>query len=98
MRLTILDGLRASIEVEVSNLSGRGMHLRIPCDIPPGTLVRIDSDDALYLGEVCHCRPVEGHYEAGIKLDQVLSGLSDLEKLNQNLIKEEKEQRELASR
>jgi hypothetical protein len=98
VRLTILDGLRASIDVEVIDFSGRGMRLRMPCDIPLGTVVRIDGDNSLFLGEVCHCLSVEDHYEAGIQLDQVLTGLRDLEKLNENLIGEESQKPKLVSR
>jgi len=97
-RLTILDHVRASLRAEVMDFSGRGMRLRTSFEIPMGTAVRIDIEDSLLLGEVCHCVQVDDHYEAGIKLDQVLSGLHDLEEINRNLVGEENRKTELVSR
>jgi hypothetical protein len=85
------------MRAEVMDFSGRGMRLRTSFDIPAGTAVRIDIDNSLLLGEVCHCVQVDDHYEAGIKLDQVLSGLCDLEQINRNLVGEQDRKTELIS-
>lgn len=63
---------------KVRNASGGGLGLVVKMEISPGTALRIEWEDALVLGEVMFCRPLENGYFVGVQLEQMLRGLSEL--------------------
>jgi len=80
--MTLLDGSGARLDAVAVELSGRGMRLAVDLPIAPGTPVRIETSDALYLAEVCYATHLDNlMWQIGLKVDQVLSGLSDLSRL-----------------
>lgn len=79
-QVTRLDGEGGEFGCEVADISRGGLRLRMTEFIPPGGLVKIEFRDVLYLGEVCRCDEVEGHYEAGVKFEHLLN-LASLAKL-----------------
>lgn len=62
----------------VTNASGRGVGLVAPQEIPPGTAIKIEMDDALILGEAVYCKNQGPSWLIGVELNQVLTGLSEL--------------------
>ncbi len=77
--LTVLDdaGVRV-VAARGVDLSGRGMRVRAPIAVAAGSAVKVETQDALFLGEVCHCALEGESYVIGLDLDQALSGLLDL--------------------
>lgn len=74
MKLQLLDSGR-EIEGQLHNFSGGGLGVEVAEPISLGQVVLICLDDALVLGEVCHCRPVEGEskkFRIGLKAGQFL--------------------------
>ena len=61
------------IEACVQDMSGSGLQVRAPSPVPRGTPVKIDSRNALMLGEVCRCEPEDDAYRVGIHLSQTTS-------------------------
>jgi hypothetical protein len=62
----------------VKNVCSWGMAIEMPCPAPPGTLLQIEFDDGVALGESIHCREAAGSYYVGITLDQALKSLANL--------------------
>jgi len=75
-----------ALAVEVS---GNGMRLILSRPLPIGAAVKVEPDDSMILGEVCYCQPRSGGFLVGLKLNQVLSNLEQLAKLNRRLLGEE---------
>jgi hypothetical protein len=72
--MTLLDGSGARLDAMAVEFSGRGLRLAVDSAVPPGTLVKIDTPDALYLAEVCYVNAQEsGWWTLGLKVDQVLA-------------------------
>ena len=72
------------------NASLSGACFRTQREIPPGSLIRVEADDALWLGEVVHCSResapvfVEA-YLIGTSFEHSLIGLSQLQRTLQRL-------------
>lgn len=80
--MTLLDGSGTRLDAVAVELSGRGMRLAVDLPIAPGTPVRIETSEALYLAEVCYATHLDNlMWQIGLKVDQMLSGLSDLSRL-----------------
>jgi PilZ domain-containing protein len=63
---------------EIRNVSEGGTQVRLAERVEPSTLVRIEYDDNLLLGEVVYCRPDQSSWLAGIKVEHGLFGLAGL--------------------
>lgn len=87
--LTILaePGVRIVAATAVE-LSGRGMRVRAPIAVEIGSAVKAETRDALFLGEVCHCKWDGDAYTIGLDLDQALTGLLELARCNEMLTDE----------
>jgi hypothetical protein len=77
------------IAAHATQFSGRGLRLVLKQPVPTGTLVKVQSDDWLMLGEVCYCRKERLNFVAGLQLEHSLTGLQELEKLNRKFLSEE---------
>lgn len=69
------------LQSRLLNLSGRGLTLLSERQLPAGTPVRVNLNDAVLLGELCHCTKADGGYLCGIKLEQALTSVGDLSQL-----------------
>jgi len=85
VRVTALGTYRRKMDGIAVDLSGRGLRVLLPDPVDLGDALKIELEDTLLLGEVCYCSPREYGYMVGIEVDQVLSGLADLARLNQAL-------------
>jgi hypothetical protein len=66
MRVTLLDPSHKEIEAFVIDVSGGGLCLRLPCRIPAGTPVKVETPDVLLLGDICYCATDEDGFRAGV--------------------------------
>ena len=89
-RVTVLRGARPVLEARILNVSGRGMRIALPSPVPVGAPLKIEIGDALILAEVAYTTQNAGSIQAGLKIDQVLSGLSELMRLHQSLLREQR--------
>jgi hypothetical protein len=69
----------------VLDISKRGLCLLLPEPVPAGTPIKIDSQDALILGEVSYCAPQNDAFRVGLMVKHRLAGLAELHRLNQAL-------------
>ncbi|MEO7145371.1 MAG: PilZ domain-containing protein [Bryobacteraceae bacterium] len=88
VEVAILTEPRSQCVGRILDTSGRGLRLVLPFAVTLGAAVRVDSPDALLLGEVCHCGPADDGFTVGLVLDQTLTGLGDLVRLNRSLLGE----------
>jgi hypothetical protein len=70
-------------------ISGSGMRLLLNRAIPVGAAVKAETEDSMMLGEVCYCEAQAIGFLVGLKLNQVLSGLGELARLNRRVMGDE---------
>jgi hypothetical protein len=94
LRITLLSSDGAGdqpIPAQLIDWSDRGMRLLTDQALAPGTPVRIDWQDQLVLGEVCHCQPATPTgFSIGLRLHQMLNGLDRLRQLSRRLMGDER--------
>jgi hypothetical protein len=56
------------------------MRLLVDRALPPGSLVKVEAEDALLLGEVCYSLASNPGFEVGVQLQHSLIGLRELAK------------------
>ena len=67
----VLDG-------QIRNVSEGGTQIRVSEPLPPFTLVRVEYDDNLLLGEVVYCQPDGSGCLLGLRIEHGLFGLTAL--------------------
>ena len=75
----------APVEAVCTDISLCGGCFRLPAALAAGTLVRIEAGDALWLGEIVHCRPEQDGFVVGMHFEHALMGLSQLQRTLQQL-------------
>ena len=70
------------------NFSGTGLGLLLESGIPPGTAVKVETEDILLLGEIMYCDPRGDKFTAGLELQHALYHLQDLGRLSAALFAE----------
>jgi hypothetical protein len=71
-KLTRLEGDKQIFDCEVADISRGGACLSLPEFIPPGSLVKIEFQYQMYLGEVCRTQEVGGQFISGIKFERMI--------------------------
>jgi hypothetical protein len=84
--LTILGRYSRDADTHVSacmvTISGRGISLTTESSVPVNSAVRLDVNDNILLGEVCHSRQTgPSAFICGVRLEQALTAVGDLSKL-----------------
>lgn len=69
------------ISAMVDNVSEGGIRLATSIALTPGLFLRLRLDDSTLFGEVRYCCPWVGGYLAGLYVERVLVGNSDLSRL-----------------
>ena len=79
---------------ELVDSSAGGLRLLAAHPAPPGTPVRIELADRLALGHVCFSQPEPGgQFSIGVRVTQVLAGLTSLRRLASRLMGESRSER-----
>ena len=60
------------------NVSEGGTQIRLDEPLPPSTLVKIEYEDNLLLGEVIYCQQEQSGWLAGVRIEHGLFGLTAL--------------------
>jgi len=63
---------------EIRNVSKGGTQLQLDQPLGVGSLLKIDYDNNLLLGEVMYCQQEETSWIAGIRIEHTLTGLTAL--------------------
>jgi hypothetical protein len=78
IRLTVLGELGWSGSAQLVCMSEGMATVRCVQPLKSGAAIRLDSSDALMLGECCGCRGGEHGYEARIVVHQIIPSITDL--------------------
>jgi hypothetical protein len=89
VELTVLGSEKTGGPAQAIDFSGHGLQLVLHRPIPVNAAVKVEGDDWMMLGEVCYCRQEGIHFVAGLKIDQTLDNLHELDELNKNLLSPE---------
>jgi PilZ domain len=82
VQVTLLKSPDDRFKAQTIDRSGRGMRLLVPHELPPGTTLKIETDDTLLLAEVCYCNPVNSErFAVGVEVSQSLQLTPQLRKL-----------------
>jgi hypothetical protein len=87
-RVTILDEKQEHFPARVIDLSGKGLRLGAPRGIASGTLIRVDLQDSILLGEVSHGTEQGSEVQIGVQIEHVLTNLQQLERLRESLLEQ----------
>lgn len=79
----------AHLSASMVNVSGRGISLTTEFSVPVSSAVRLDVNDNILLGEVCHSRQTgPSEFICGVRLEQALTAVGDLSKLVSGIMDE----------
>jgi hypothetical protein len=70
------------------NISGKGARLQLSQTLPLNTMVRIDTSEAIYLGEVCYCFEESGVWQVGVQMEHSIPLGHGLRNLSERLREE----------
>lgn len=59
------------------NVSAHGMRVQLEKVLVPGTCLEVSTSEAMLLGEVCYCIPLQGRFEVGVDVEHSLVDLKD---------------------
>lgn len=76
--VTIVEPPGQRVSGKILNLSEGGTQIRLEQPLKPSTLVQIDYDDNLLMGEVIYCRQDQSDWLAGVRIEHGLFGLTAL--------------------
>lgn len=81
-------GTRRNIPCEVDGMRGKRLVLNTTERISESTLVSVEYEDTLFLGEVVVCSGAQGTWTLEIQVEQMLTGLQSLMALRAHLLGE----------
>jgi len=81
-------GTRRSITCNVEGMRGKRLLLSASEKVGESTVVSVEHEDTLLIGEVIACANVEGRFQLEIHVEQMLTGLQSLMALRANLLGE----------
>lgn len=79
--LTVLRDPELRLPGRVKDASPHGLGIYTGEPVPPGSPIKIEIGDALFLGEAVYCRALNPGCLIGVRFTQVLSGLAALGKM-----------------
>ena len=86
--VTLVSNPQIRFEARLVNWSGKGACVEMESGLPAGSLVKIEVDDILLLGEVVHSQPVGGRFQIGVRLEHALYHTRELAELARRLLGE----------
>lgn len=85
-QVTLLGDSYASFPARTLDASGKGMRISLSRPVKPGSAVKVELEDSILLAEISYCVPAAEGYTAGLQVDQILTGLKELTRLNARLL------------
>ena len=76
--VSVLGAANQVIQGEIRNVSKSGTQLQLDQPLGTGSLLRVEYDNSLLLGEVVYCQQEQTGWMLGIRIEHTLSGLSAL--------------------
>jgi len=76
--VSVLGAAHQVIQGEIRNVSKSGTQLHLDQPLGTGSLLRVEYDNNLLLGEVVYCQQKQTGWIVGIRIEHTLTGLSAL--------------------
>jgi hypothetical protein len=76
--VNVLGTISQVFQCEIRNVSKGGTQLHLEQPLGTGSLLKIEYDNNLLLGEVVYCQQEQAGWVAGIRIEHALSGLTVL--------------------
>lgn len=76
--VSVLGTASQVLQGEIRNVSKGGTQLRLGQPLGTGSLLRIEYDNNLLLGEVVYCQQEQTGWVVGVRIEHALSGLTAL--------------------
>src|SRR5579859_1450698 len=76
--VSVLGTASQVLQAELRNVSKSGTQLQTAQPLPTGSLLRIEYENNLLLGEVIYCQQQQTGWLVGIRIEHALSGLAAL--------------------
>ena len=89
VRITLLGGPPQYIDATLVNVSGRGARLKLDRPLECDSLIRIDLENGLLLGEVCYCATDGDGYGVGVQLEHSLLNLAAVTRMRNRALGED---------
>jgi hypothetical protein len=95
VEVTVLGGADAPLpnaerleKGHVLNISGKGMRILVDRPLPSGTLLEVNREGTLLLGEVCYCHHLPGgnQFTVGLQVEHSLSNTIEMALLAHRLL------------
>jgi hypothetical protein len=83
VQITVLGQSGYTAVANVIQLSPHGMRLVLDRPISVNAAVKVTGEDWIALGDVCYCEWERSHFAVGLHLDQALTGLKELARLQE---------------
>ena len=81
-------GSKRNIDCDIEGMQGKRLILSSPEAVRESTLVSVEYEDTLLLGEVIVCSASQDQWRLDIRLEQILTGLQSLMALRASLLSE----------
>src|SRR5579875_2406562 len=85
---TTSPGSKRNVDCEIEGMQGKRLILYSPESVRESSLVSVEYEDTLLLGEVVVCQSCDGEWRLDIRLEQILTGLQSLMALRASLLSE----------
>jgi hypothetical protein len=90
-QLTLLSGDGGTMPAHIIHLCGFEMRIVVQEPVPTDIAASIQVGDWMAFGEVTHCEREHAHYAVRLELDQVVTGLLEIDALRRNRLNERSE-------
>jgi hypothetical protein len=89
VRITLLGGPPQHFDATLVNVSGRGARLKMDRPLECDSIIRIDLENGLLLGEVCYCASDGDGYGVGVQLEHSLLNLAEVTRMRNRVLEED---------
>src|SRR5579872_4568244 len=84
--VTLMSNPPVRFEGRLVNWSGKGACVEMGKELPSRSLIKIELDDMLLLGEVVHSRRVGERFQHGVKLEHALYHMREVAEVTRRLL------------
>lgn len=89
VRVTLLGGPPQHFDATLVNVSGRGARLRLDQPLACDSIIRIDLENGMLLGEVCYCATDGDGFGVGVELEHSLLNLAEVTRMRNRVLEED---------
>ena len=86
VRIAGLGDLSLQTTGSILNISSNGLRISVATAIPLGSFLRVEFEDATIFAEVRYCHRQKGGFVAGVFVEEILIGKSELARLVASLV------------